>query len=78
MLKLPKNPATSGQLRFVRYWLRQLSQAHFEIGEYRADVLNPEFIGMVFLSDATHEENFCLSFDTLKVKKVLENIGPMF
>jgi hypothetical protein len=53
----------------VRHWLCQLSQVHFKIGEYRQDVLSPEFIGMVFPPDATHEENFSLSFDTLKVKK---------
>jgi hypothetical protein len=71
MLKLPKRPETRGQLRFMRYWLRQLSYAHFEIGQYyaNADVLSPEFIGMVFPpAEGTQEENFCLSFDTLKFK----------
>jgi hypothetical protein len=72
-LKLPKYPTTSNQLRFVRHWLRQLSQAHFKFGVYERDVLNPEYIAMVFPPDeAGHEENFCLSFDTIQVKKVLK------
>jgi hypothetical protein len=68
MLKLPKHPKTSAQLCFVRHWLGQLSHAHFMYGDYFNDVFNPEFIGMVFPPDELgHEENFCLSFDNLKV-----------
>jgi hypothetical protein len=74
MLKLPKYPKTSGQIRFVRHWLRQLSHAHFKFGEYVRNVFSPEFIAMVFPpDDGGHMENFCLSFDTLEVKKILKN-----
>jgi hypothetical protein len=53
----------------VRYWLSQLSQAHFKLGEYMRHVLSSEFIAMVFPPDeGAHAENFCLSFDTLEVK----------
>jgi hypothetical protein len=72
MLKLPKQPKTRGQLCFVRHWLRQLAQAHFEIGEYWDDVFNPEFIGMFPPTDERRQEekeNFSLSFETFKVKK---------
>jgi hypothetical protein len=52
----------------VRYWLNQLSQAHFKFGEYVRNVFSPEFIAMVFPpDDGGHMENFCLSFETLKV-----------
>jgi hypothetical protein len=71
MLKLPKHPKTRVQLRFVRYWLCQLSRAHFKYGEYQAE-LSPEFIGTVFPIDVGTQKNFCLSFGTLKVKKILE------
>jgi hypothetical protein len=79
MLKLPKHPKTNGQLRFVRYWLRQLSQAHFEICEYWVDVFNPVFTGIVFPPDEwSQEEHLCLSFGTLKVKKnVNEEKNPI-
>jgi hypothetical protein len=69
MLQLPKHPRTKRQLSFVRHWLRQLSQAHFKWGYYESttDAFSPEFIP----ENGTQEENFCLSFDYLKVKKVL-------
>jgi hypothetical protein len=68
MLKLPKNPKTRAQLRFVRHWLCQLSHAHFKIGVYWQDVFSPESIGMVFPpTEAGHAENLCLSFNSLKV-----------
>jgi hypothetical protein len=70
MLRLPKHPKTSAQLRFVRHWLRQLSHAHFIYGDYFVDVFSPEFIDMVFPpNEGGHEENICLSFDTLEVRK---------
>jgi hypothetical protein len=41
MLKLPKHPKTSAQLRFVRHWLGQLSHAHFTHGTYYTDAFSP-------------------------------------
>jgi hypothetical protein len=73
MLKLPIRPKRSIQLRYVRYWLSQLSQAHFKFGVYEKDVLSFEYIAMFFPPDEkVHKENFCLSFETLEVDKVIK------
>jgi hypothetical protein len=36
LLKLPILPNTIAELRFVRYWMRQLSRAHFTHGMFQS------------------------------------------
>jgi hypothetical protein len=80
-LELPKRPKTIGELRFVRYWLRQLARAHVVSGEFRDIPLCPAFIHALFASSVNkneEESDFLLSFDTLKARNSLHFIKEFY
>jgi hypothetical protein len=77
LLELPIRPKTIEELHFLRYWLGQISRAHFTSGEFinyqkrnRGVPFNAKFVHEL-LFPGMHGENedfpFLFSFGTLEV-----------
>jgi hypothetical protein len=65
LLEFPTRPNTVCELRFLRYWLHQLSRAHFTVGKFlpRYTCMNTLFVQELF----PDKENIHFSFGTLEV-----------
>lgn len=64
-LALPVRPKNVGELRLVRFWLRQLSRVHFEQTECNPDpystnvpCLNPAFVNALFPTEVIAVPSF--------------------